>query len=283
VVEIDAQIAAPTALLLLTTRSPADCGETFTKGLEQVARALRRRWSDTEYLAFIEFTTGTATTSGGARRMHAHVLLKGVPAADLPAAETVATRVWKRRMGSTKVTCEPIRSVPALVNYLANSHRKPNQLPPPWWRGKCVRPSRGYFHRPISDLRCAARRHLSAERRSWFESVRRRSAAHGRDLSVQASAPGRAADGGWRLAKVRESARHILTPAGLMASEELADTRPLERPQRATSALPLPRLLQASNVRPTEAPKGPDCQSQDCRGAPTSDACGGCSRSRHPP
>jgi hypothetical protein len=50
------------------------------------------------------------------------------------------------------------------IAYLALHHHKLEQRPPKGWTGKRFRPSRGYFNRPLPELRAEARE-LLADRR----------------------------------------------------------------------------------------------------------------------
>ena len=169
VLQLDALVRPIEGLLTLTTADPADAhhGARFSKAFEQVMRALRRRWPLCEACSFIEFTTGTAERSGGRRRMHAHVLLRGLDGADLEAVRAVAARVWCRRMAGTRDAAQdirPIEGIEGLMHYLAHHHRKPGQAPPDWWNGKRTRPTRGWWSRPIAELRAEAAEQLRQER-----------------------------------------------------------------------------------------------------------------------
>jgi hypothetical protein len=210
----------PAGVLVLTTVDPAHStneSDAFTRSMEQVVKALRRRWPTLEYLAWIEFTTGRGPRSGGARRIHAHVLLKGISPDVLPLAEDVARRVWLDRMGAHRVTCEPIRTARALAHYLAHHHRKPEQAPPAWWSGKRTRPSRGYFAAAggIAALRAEARRQLGEERRLWSALNRLGEDAPAALVELELQAMRQAEDGHrWEVVRVREGALGIVTPLG---------------------------------------------------------------------
>jgi hypothetical protein len=161
----------PDGVLVLTTQNPRDAYDPgkFTKSMEQVVRALRKRWPELEYLGFIEFTTGLASTSGGRRRIHTHVFLRGC--SDLIEAQAIASRVWCSRMAGAsrkRQTVEEIRTPEAMFKYLASHHLKVEQAPPSDWWGKRVRPSRGWWpERPVSEWRAEGEALVSLERRVW--------------------------------------------------------------------------------------------------------------------
>jgi hypothetical protein len=50
------------------------------------------------------------------------------------------------------------------IAYLALHHHKLEQRPPKGWTGKRFRPSRGYFNRPLPELRAEARELLNDRR-----------------------------------------------------------------------------------------------------------------------
>jgi len=161
---------APDGVMTLTTQDPsaAYVPDLFTKAVEQVIRAIRRRFPELEYLGFIEFTTGVGPKSGGMRRIHAHIFFRGASAIAL--VEDVARSVWCERMPGTRPerqTVEPIRTPEAMFRYLAAHHLKPSQAPPADWWGKRVRPSRGWWVRPVAELRLEAREAVAFERRVW--------------------------------------------------------------------------------------------------------------------
>jgi hypothetical protein len=189
VLQLDALVRPIEALLTLTTKNPADAkhGEKFRRSMERVVKALRRRWPHLSYCAFIEFTTGKSERSGGHRRMHAHVLLRGleVKADDeewqklpqeqrLEAVRKVASKVWCARMGTADAAQDirPIDGFEALATYLAHHHRKREQAPPDWWRGMRTRASQNWWSRPIAELRQEAREQLRLEQVRWLAATR---------------------------------------------------------------------------------------------------------------
>jgi hypothetical protein len=119
----------------------------------------------------VEFTTGRAKRSGGYRRLHGHHLVKGLPAADALRIEIVCREVMNRALAAPVVEVAALRSPGAAIGYLGLHHRKPQQAPPPGWRGMIERHSTGYFTLPVAELREQARRELRAEAIVWKRGV----------------------------------------------------------------------------------------------------------------
>lgn len=165
----------PTWGLTTTTREPwtaATHGERakMLAGAERsLFRDLRRRYGrEIEYLGFLEFTTGLGVSSGGARRAHIHHLVKGLGRPDDGRAaelEALVSRKWLKFTGEAwRVECRPLRTPLGSIAYLAIHHHKTEQRPPKGWTGKRFRPSRGYFERPVGELRAEARALLEDKR-----------------------------------------------------------------------------------------------------------------------
>lgn len=149
---LDGLAQPPDGIATLTTKHPKTAYDgTLNRSVEKVVKAWRRRWPAVEYLALVEFTSGQGRSSAGKRRIHLHVLLKNCD--DLGEAEKIARRIWRKRTDAHRVAVEPVRTLAALTHYLANHHGKPEQRPPAWWEGRRERASRGYWHRPIAELR----------------------------------------------------------------------------------------------------------------------------------
>ncbi len=164
---LDAEREMPTLALTLTTRDPDTPAALYREGSAQLWRALRAELGRVEYFGAVEFTTGRAALSGGRRRQHGHHLIKG-PDGELAAeVEAIAREVWLRVVGAWRVEAAALRSPGAALGYLGLHHRKPEQAPPIEWRGMTERASRGYWHRPIPELRKTARRQLAAAAQAW--------------------------------------------------------------------------------------------------------------------
>jgi hypothetical protein len=144
---------------------------------------------DLQYVGFLEWTTGEGTHSGGHRRPHIHHLTKGIPAdhpllspvilEDAAEAELLGKQVgdltteleqrvselWRRITGDAFVVeCRPLRTPAGAIAYLALHHHKKRQAPPPGFTGRRLRPSKGYYEKPIAELRLLARELASHER-----------------------------------------------------------------------------------------------------------------------
>lgn len=160
---------APSVWAVLTTRSAEPDPAKFYKSREVVIRALRRRWPRCEYAALVEFTTGYGPRSGGARRPHWNLLLKGVPPEAVEQAREVIADVWCAREDA-----EPwaqfvgtVSEVGGLMRYVALHFQKESQAPPPGWRGHRFLKSRGYLATSTPEAREAARRSLRHKRELW--------------------------------------------------------------------------------------------------------------------
>lgn len=163
---LDAMENAPSVWMVLTTRSATPDPAAFYKARELLMRAIKRRWPDAEYLCIVEFTTGYGSRSGGVRRPHWNVLLKGVPVEALPELQAIVRERWCAR-----VDAEPeaqfageVSEVGGLMRYLALHFLKESQRPPHGWRGHRVTASRGYFERERWRVRASAQRALRVKR-----------------------------------------------------------------------------------------------------------------------
>lgn len=183
VVRLDALEGAswPTWGLTTTTREPwtkeiaperaAMLRDAERKLFQQLRREQAREGRRVEYLGFVEFTT---PDDDGGRRGHVHHLVKGLGRPDEERAaklEADVSKMWLRYTDEAwRVECRPLRSPMGSIAYLALHHHKDEQRPPEGWSGKRFRPSRGYFERPVPELRAEARE-LVADRRIERELV----------------------------------------------------------------------------------------------------------------
>jgi hypothetical protein len=203
---LDARVSAPTHCLTLTTRDPAQTAARYRDGSAVLFRRLRAEFGPVEYFAGIEFTSGTAKRLGGHRRMHGHYLLKPEAGIDVLDVERVAIDSWRRTTGAWRVQVAALVSPGAALGYLALHHRKASQMPPAGWRGMTERASRGYWHRPIAELRVQARRELAAEALAWRTGMPLELAA----LEVASRTPG-------EVVKVaRRSGASVIEPMGAL-------------------------------------------------------------------
>jgi hypothetical protein len=166
VVSLDSEAQGPPRVgMTLTTVDPEYRPDVFRRGVEQTFRAIRRRYPAAEYLGFMEWTTGEGPRSGGLRRAHVHVLLRGVAPGQVSAVEAVVRKVWagERAMGS-RLEVRELRTPAGATAYLTLHHHKQAQRPPAGLAVKRFRPSRGYFSRPVAEWRAEARELLSERR-----------------------------------------------------------------------------------------------------------------------
>ncbi len=161
--------AAPEIYAVLTTRSASLNPADFYDSRRQVIRALQRRWPTVEYCCIVEFTTGRAGTSGGRRRVHFNLLLKGIPAVEAADACEVIERVWCSREDAEPWAqyAAPVAHEGGLLRYLALHFLKESQRPPAGWKGHRVTRSRGYLTLPTWKARAEARAGLRLKRALW--------------------------------------------------------------------------------------------------------------------
>lgn len=178
--------------MTLTTKTPWQelDPEAFRQGVAAVVKRLRRRYGRCEYFAAVEFTTGKARRSGGHRRMHAHVLLKMRDGLDVIEVEQLVRETWQHADGAYVVEVAKLVTPGAALGYLALHHRKPSQAPPAGWRGMTERPSLGYWHRPIAELRAQAKHELAVEAIAHVHELPLEIA----ELEIAARGPGRLID-----------------------------------------------------------------------------------------
>jgi len=165
------EFGAPTLYIVLTTRQAITDPAPFYAARRKVFKALKRRWPDAEYAALVEFTTGKGHASGGQRRPHWNLLVKGVPVADEDRVRELVRRVWcehpdvDARPEAQWVS--PVAEVGGLMRYLALHFQKQSQSPPEGWRGHRFTASRGYLGRPTPEARELAKRSLRSKREVW--------------------------------------------------------------------------------------------------------------------
>jgi hypothetical protein len=97
------------------------------------------------------------------KRGAARLVAAGRAAVDVVTVERMVRETWQATTGAYVVEVAALVSPGAALGYLALHHRKPSQAPPEAWRGMSERASRGYWSRPIAQLRDQARRELAVE------------------------------------------------------------------------------------------------------------------------
>jgi hypothetical protein len=167
---------APQLYAVLTTRSDSPAPEDFYRAREYVLRELREVFPNVRYCAIVEFTTGRGPRSGGKRRPHWNLLLKGVPVDRFEDAERIIARTWCRHVDAEPWAqfVGPVSDAGGLMRYLALHFLKDAQRPPAGWRHKqrvTFSTSRnragGYFTRPVWKVRKDAQRALRVKRELW--------------------------------------------------------------------------------------------------------------------
>ena len=159
VVRLDAESGDfPRVGLCLTTVDPKTTPKQFGRDVDHAMRFLGSRLGEMRQLLVVEWTTGRAKTSGGHRRIHAHGLVKDVDPVEAGKVERDLRGWWKKRTGAHRVELRELRTAAGATAYLVQHHLKPEQAAPLNLKGvKRFRPGRGYFDRPLSELRQEAR------------------------------------------------------------------------------------------------------------------------------
>ena len=143
-----------TARELLTRR---DC----YRHLEELRKALRRRWPSIRWAVIVEFQRRGA--------LHLNLLLKGVSATETAELHEAISNLWCSRVDAEPVAqwVGRVHEGAGLVRYIAQHFLKPGQAPPKGWRGQRVSYSRDYLVRPAAVMREEARSSLRSKRRLW--------------------------------------------------------------------------------------------------------------------
>ena len=202
---IDALVDPPTHGITLSSFDPFTTAATIRLGTADVVRRLRRWYGrQVEYYSSVEFTTGKAKASGGWRRIHQHLVVKGLLGVDVLEVERRVRETWQKATGEKIVQVAELLTPGGAIGYLALHHRKPEQAPPADWNGMVGRPSKGYFNRPVAELRTEAKAQLRAEAIAWREGI-----------SVELAGLEVAAESGeWVLERFEQTAGGLLIPWG---------------------------------------------------------------------
>jgi hypothetical protein len=160
---------APAVWIVLTTRSTDIEPAVFYRAREKLWKSIKRRYPNAEYAALVEFSTGYGPASGGLRRPHWNLLVKGVSATETDSLRALVDRVWCGR-----VDAEPagqfvgaVSELGGLMRYIALHFQKASQRPPDGWRGHRFMTSRGYFGVTSAVMRDRARSALLRRRELW--------------------------------------------------------------------------------------------------------------------
>jgi hypothetical protein len=158
----DAAVSPPTIFAVLTAREFLVKGDDLAATFKQLLKSVRRRWPAAEWFVRWEDQKRGA--------LHANLLVKGVPADDWAEFGQVLIARWCAR-----VDAEPERSFVEdirgnAVGYVANKIRhagKDDQEPALARHKHRTSQTRGYFTRPMAELRAEARKQLQVEALVW--------------------------------------------------------------------------------------------------------------------
>lgn len=189
---------APRVWCVLTTRSTNPDADVYYSGrrklLELLRQVLGRR---VEYASQLEFTTGYGPRSGGERRPHWNLLLKGVRPEDVEWVRLCIALTWCQ-LEDAELWAQHVGEIPeaqGLMRYLALHFQKESQAPPDGWSGQRFNCSQGYFSgcsRRVARQR--ARESLRLKREVW-KAQRAGESGHDAELTAQLA--------------VREQATHV--------------------------------------------------------------------------
>jgi hypothetical protein len=161
---------APTIYACLGTRTATTDTRAFYNGRRLVMRALKREWPQARYASTCEFTTGHGERSGGKRRPHWNLMLKGCPVGELSDVAAVVRERWCKH-ADAEPQAQDVRAIyqaGGLALYMCDHFLKESQAPPKGWSGQRFNASRDYFA-PLTraEARAAGRRSLRLKRELW--------------------------------------------------------------------------------------------------------------------
>lgn len=192
----------PSTWMVVTSASTVLNPAAFKVTRMQLIRSLRKRYPDLEFAWLWELTTGYGPRSGGARRLHGNVILKGGQF-DLGDLRDEVEAHWCRREAASPLAQHvgSIDNAGGLMRYLALHFQKESQAPPIGWKGHRFQTSRGYLWQSTIKAREAARASLQHKRELW-RAEQRGETPHDAELTArQAMDRGKATT--WRLAYVK--------------------------------------------------------------------------------
>jgi len=157
---LDAMEWPPTLWAVLTAREHLTRRDTY-RHLEQLRRAVRRRWPHAEWFVQVEFQRRGA--------LHLNLLIKGVPVGDLAELRDVLVSRWCERVDAEPVgqwvaEIDDARGTVQYISKMLAHGLKAEQAPPLGWRGHRTSQTRGYLVRPASEMRLEARRAIRLKR-----------------------------------------------------------------------------------------------------------------------
>lgn len=144
----------PSLYLVLTAREHLTRTDTHAH-LRQLRRAAVKVWPEVQWFVQVEFQLRGA--------LHLNLLVKGVPIEDEPRFYALMVERWCARVDAEPVGqwIGQVSNEGGLAKYLGKrlGHGlKAEQAPPLGWKGHRTSQTRGYFNKPITELREEARR-----------------------------------------------------------------------------------------------------------------------------
>ena len=168
---LDAMLGtSPVVLAILTTRKATTDPKPFYRARSELYRALKRRYGpQVAYAALVEFTTGYGPQSGGKRRPHWNLLLKGVPVDQVDDVREVIVSTWCKHIDAKPQAqyVERLQDAAAAIRYVANHFQKASQHPPKGWKGHRFTRSRNYLWTDTATARAQAKEKVQMERELW--------------------------------------------------------------------------------------------------------------------
>jgi hypothetical protein len=163
---------APEIVAIVGTGRPTTDPKPFYGGKREVMRALRKEFGrQVEYAGLCEFTTGKGPRSGGLRRPHWNLAIKGIAASEVDRAREIIVRVWCANVPDAAPKAqyvEVLQDTAAFMRYVAMHFQKESQAPPKGWTGQRFNCSKLYFGTTTrKEARTAAKESLQAEREVW--------------------------------------------------------------------------------------------------------------------
>jgi hypothetical protein len=154
---LDAMEDSPSLYVVLTARELLDRRDCRFH-LQQLRRALRRRWPDVRWAVLVEFQRRGA--------LHLNLLVKGVPVDDADELRDRVRSFWCSRVNAVPKAqfVGRVHDGAGLVRYISHHFMKPAQAPPVGWRGHRFSSTRDYLVRPAKLMREEARRSLRLKR-----------------------------------------------------------------------------------------------------------------------
>jgi hypothetical protein len=155
------ETCAPEVVVVVGTRTPTLDPAPFYVARRRVMDALKREFPEARYACLSEFTTGKGTNSGGLRRPHWNMLMKGIPPAGADRARAIVREVWCRHVDAIEAAqyVEPLQNTAAFMRYVADHFTKTSQQPPRdsrWKHKQRFNTSRDYY-RPLTRAQARER------------------------------------------------------------------------------------------------------------------------------